>query len=123
MPQLIRYLISGVFCAALEFSTFQLAHHFLDFNLVVANTIAFGLAFISNFFITKFFVFNHSQRASVRYQFIAYCLLVAINYALSTWLLVYLVKSWHLQATVSKFLSMVAVAAWNFFIFKKVVYR
>lgn len=123
MPQLLRYLLSGFFCAALEYSVFQLAHQLFGLSLIVANTIAYALAFIVNFLITKFLVFNAPQKSSTRYQFIAFSLLVAFNYTLGTWLLVYLVESLQLQAGVSKILSMAIVAIWNFFIYKKVVYR
>ena len=123
MPQLLRYLLSGLFCAGLEYSVFQLMHQILSLSLIVANTIAYALAFIFNFLITKFLVFNAPQKSSARYQFLAYSLLVAFNYTLGTWLLVYLVESWHFQAGLSKIFSMGVVAVWNFFIYKKVVYR
>lgn len=123
MPQPLRYLLSGVFCAGLEYSVFHLTHQLLGFSLIAANTIAYILAFVFNFLITKFLVFNAPQKSSARYQFITYSLLVAFNYTLGTWLLVYLVESWQLPAGVSKILSMAIVAVWNFFIYKKVVYR
>ena len=123
MPQWLRYLLSGLFCAGLEYSVFQLMHQIIGLSLIVANTIAYALAFIFNFLITKFLVFNAPQKNSAQYQFVAYSLLVLFNFTLGTWLLVYLVQSWQLQAGLSKLFSMVIVAVWNFFIFKKVVYR
>ena len=95
----------------------------LGLSLIVANTIAYALAFIFNFLITKFLVFNAPQKSSAQHQLLAYSLLVVFNYTLGTWLLVYLVEAWQLQAGMSKLFSMVTVAVWNFFIFKKVVYR
>ena len=123
MPQLLRYLLSGVFCAGLEYALFQSAHQLLGLDLVLANTLAYVLALVCSFLISKFFVFNAPQQTSVHFQIIAYGLLIAFNYTLSTWLLVYLVESLHWQTSWSKILSMATVAAWNFFIFKKVVYR
>ena len=123
MPQFVRYLAVGLFCAGLEYSSFLLLHGALGWGLVWANTLAYSLGLVSSFLINKFFVFTAPQQSKAHFQFAAYCLLALCNYLLGTWLLVYLVQRIQLPPWQAKALAMGAVATWNFFIYKKVIYR
>ncbi len=123
MPQFFRYLFIGLLCASLEYGSFLLGHHGLNWGLVWANTFAYALGLVSSFALNKYWVFSGQQKTHTHYQFVAYCALALVNYSLGTWLLLYLVQSIALYAWLAKGLSMVAIVTWNFVIYKKVIYR
>lgn len=123
MPQFARYLIAGLFCAGLEYACFLLLHHDANWGLVGANTIAYGTGLLSSFILNKIWVFGGQQQNKTFYQLLSYCLLALFNYAIGTWLLVNLVKSYGVLPWLAKGLSMSAIVVWNFLIYKKVIYR
>ena len=120
MPQFTRYLLAGVFCAALEYLSFMLLQTKL--HLVAANTLAYGLGFTASFLLNKYVVF-HDNSGKTKQQFVLYCLLALFNYIVGTALLVWLVQSAGLPPFVAKAIAMLAVVSWNFVMYKKVVYR
>lgn len=123
MPQFYRYLITGLLCAGVEYSSFMAAHNILGWGLIPANTLAYTLAFISNFLLNKIWVFAGAQQLRTQYQFIAFGVLALCNYTLNTGLLLYFTQSWTLPIWLAKGLSMAAIVMWNFFVYKKVIYR
>jgi putative flippase GtrA len=123
MRQFYRYLLAGLICVGVEYGSFMAVHHGLGWGLVKANTLAYGLAFISNFLLNKFWVFTGTQQLQTQYQLMAFSVLALCNYALGTGLLLHLAQTWALPAWLAKGLSMAAIAIWNFLIYKKVIYR
>lgn len=120
MPQFTRYLLAGVFCAALEYLSFMLLQTKL--HLVVANTLAYALGFAASFLLNKYVVFQ-GNNGKTKQQFVMYCLLAFFNYMVGTALLVWLVQTAGAPAFVAKAIAMVAVVSWNFLMYKKIVYR
>ena len=120
MPQFSRYLLAGVFCAALEYLSFMLLQ--TKINLLVANTLAYALGFTGSFLLNKYAVFPNNNGKTPQ-QLLAYCLLALFNYIIGMALLVWLVQSAGLPAFAAKAIAMVTVVSWNFLMYKKVVYR
>ena len=123
MLQFIRYLLTGAFCAGLEYLSFLALHSGLGWGLIWANTLAFSLGLIASFSINKFLVFTATQVQQTRTQFLAYCLLAGLNYCISTGLLLLLVQQLGMPAWLAKGLTMACVVIWNFVLYKKVIYR
>ena len=118
--RLTKFLISGASAATAEYTAFILLRH-LGLSLLVANSISFGLGLILSFSLNRSWVFMSS--GNKKHEFSKYCVVAGINLLLSNALIYLEVNAVHFQAAVAKLVAMIAVAAWNYFIFPRVVFK
>ncbi len=57
----IKFLIVGTIGFVIDFGTFNLLHHFLNTLEVIAQTISFSVATISNFVFNYFWIYREAQ--------------------------------------------------------------
>ena len=118
--KILKFLLSGGLAAATEYSIFLLLSS-LEVGLVIANSLSFLSGLIVSFSLNRTLVFVSS--GSIMKQFIAYFTLAIINLILSNVLVVYLTESQNLDQRLAKIVIMVLVAAWNYIIFGKLIFR
>ena len=129
-----RFLISGGTSTAVD-----IAVYFLVFNFVIqkqpvyllnsqisAHTaslcISFTAGFVTNFLISKYFVFN-SSNLSTRIQLFRYIIVAAINFSANYFLLKFFVEFMHWYPTASRALAAMIVAVLSFFLGKYFAFR
>lgn len=118
--KVIRFLMSGGVSALVEYSTFLLLHG-LGLVLVLANALSFSCGLVVSFLLNKHWVFSH--KGSARKQFAQYLVLAGVNLAAGSGVIVVLVHGLGLRPFVAKLCVMVMVAAWNFVIYQKIIFR
>lgn len=119
--QLIRYLISGFAAFGLEYLVFFLLYNILLLRLVPSNTIAMLTGFITSFLLNRLWSFQ--SRGNAWWQLLKTGILFMVNLGLSNGMIYLLTEHGKMEALVSKILVMGMIVAWNFILYKKVIYR
>lgn len=123
MPQFLKYLLVGGSAALLEYGVFLASLEVLTANVYLAHAFGFVLGLLFSFVLNKFYVFSGPQVQQAQRQFVLYAALALLNLLLGAVLLGLLIRYANLAPWLAKGMSMVAIALWNFIIYKKVIYR
>ena len=118
--QFIRYLLVGGTSFGLEYGLFWLLFHFST-PLLLANTVAYLTIFGLNFMLNRQWTFQST--GNVQRQILLYVLLVVFNLLASNAVIYLLVNQLLVPALIAKVMVMVMIVAWNFVLYKKVIYR
>ncbi len=120
ITQIVRYVIAGFLGFVTNFSFYLLFLH-IGFSYVAASVVGFCCGVVASFFAQKFFAFqNHSGKTSR--QVLLHILLLTFNLGANTLIIMSLVEAVHMGKIVSVILTNGIIAAWSFFIYKKVVF-
>jgi putative flippase GtrA len=119
--QLKRYLVSGFTAFGLEYMIFYLLYHTLGLGLIPSNTFAMIAGFITSFLLNRFWSFQSS--GSAWRQLLLTGILFGVNLVLSNGLIYLLTDFMNMAPLVSKILVMGMIVAWNFILYKRVIYR
>lgn len=114
------YLFIGGSSALIELAIFEGLYRLVGLAVAPANIIAVVLATAYNFLMNRQVTFR-STANPVR-SLVLYLLLFAANLALSTWAIGVMID-FGVPSTIAKLITQVAIATWNFFIYKAVVFR
>ena len=120
LKQLIAYLAIGGGTALLELGIFQALITFLGVNVAIANVVALVVSTTTNFCLNGFVNFKMSSnplKAAIKYL-----LLFATNMAFSTFTIKFFSDLGAIPIVV-KVITMTMMTTWNFFLYKKVVFR
>lgn len=120
VQQSIRYLIVGISSVAIELLIFILLHQIFGIVLVLSNISAITLATAYNFFMSRTYTFK--SVSSLPRSVVLYLLLFVWNQAFSFWAIVGLLEC-GLSTILAKIATMACIVCWNFFLYRKVVFR
>lgn len=121
--QAIRYLVTGVASAAVEYGLFALFEGGFGWSIPLANSLAMACAFAVNFTLSRFWTFSGAGGAVETARSLAlYLVLLGFNMVATAWL-IGLFVSWGVAALVAKPITMALVVAWNFILYRTVVFR
>ena len=118
--QLIAYLAIGGGTALLELGIFQALITFLNVDVAIANIIALVVSTTTNFCLNGFVNFKMTSNpfmAAIKYQ-----LLFAANMTFSTFTIKFFSDLGAIPIVV-KLITMAMMTTWNFFLYKKVVFK
>ncbi|WP_083838556.1 GtrA family protein [Desulfitobacterium dehalogenans] len=105
--------------ALLELLLFLGLRRGIGVDVISANIIAMGVATGVNFLMNRNWSFRSS--AKLGRSFILYVSLIGFNMIVTTWMIT-LLMSWGVVDFWAKFFVMGAAAAWNFILYRKVVF-
>lgn len=122
-----KFLVVGTIGAVVDFGTFALLTELVGFPTLVANTISFSAAVISNFTLNRYWTYPDSREKALSSQLGQFALVSLVGLAINNTILGLLEHSFNglleamsLSSGYGKFLAkMVAtlvVLFWNFFI-------
>ncbi len=129
----IRFGIVGVIGAIVDFGTSNLLIHFLNFPLVLAGTISFIAAIISNFIWNHYWIYPDSRSKKLRTQLVQFSIVSIIGLAIRVPILATIepkmeafTMSWgfhipgilnyqQLADNLTLAISVIVVMFWNFF--------
>ncbi len=114
------YLFVGGSSALLELAIFQGLYSLAGLAVAPANIVAVVIATVYNFLMNRSVTFRSTSNP-LR-SLVLYLLLFAANLALSTWAIGAMIAL-GIPSTIAKLVTQVAIATWNFFIYKAVVFR
>jgi len=118
--QFLRYLAVGLFSFGLDYGLYWSCIALMHIGYLVAHVTSFVVMYWLNFLMHRHFSFRvsgHPARHLVRYT-----LLLAVNVTLTTALLAFLTGIAGISPFVSKIAVMAALVAWNFIVYRKIVY-
>ena len=118
--QLIAYLAIGGGTALLELGIFQALITFLSFDVAIANIIALIVSTTTNFCLNGFV--NFKMNSNPLMAAIKYLLLFAANMIFSTFTIKFLSDLGAIPIVV-KLITMAMMTTWNFYLYKKVVFK
>ncbi|ASR42562.1 hypothetical protein BEN78_03320 [Xanthomonas citri pv. mangiferaeindicae] len=120
--RLLRFLISGGSAAAVEYSVFFASHLFLGREwLLLSQSVSFACGFILSFLLNRHWVFRSSGIWGV--ELLRYGVLAVLNLMIGIVAISALVGPAGMLPLIAKFVVMAMIAAWNYLIFSKLVFR
>jgi putative flippase GtrA len=120
--QVIRFLFVGGVSFFVEFAIFAGLVDFFGVNYMHANVVAMAFAIVLNYFLTRWLVFE-GGRYSSKITFVVFMLFTLFGVMLNQALLWFLVEQTLTNVKVSKVLVTVAVAVFNYYTKKHIVFR
>ncbi|SMO77813.1 GtrA family protein [Solitalea koreensis] len=132
--KVVRFIISGGTATMVDIVVYFLTYNYLLYKQPVqflgsvisshmaALCISFSAGFITNFLISKYFVFTGSDLRT-RHQFFRYMMVSSVNFSANYFLLKLFVDFLHLFPTPARALSAVLVAGVSFFLNKYFAFR
>ena len=120
--RIVRYLFSGGSATAANIIPLFVLVHFFNMWYLLAAIISFILAVIVSFLMQKFFTFNDYTREKIKLQTAFYLGIQIINLCLNTLLMYIAVDLLHVQYVLAQVLISGAMAVYNFFIYKHIVF-
>lgn len=119
--QFVRYIITGVLSFITEISLLFVLTEYAGLWYIFSNTIAYVVVFWLNFLLNKFWSF--ASRKDFRRQLKLYSMLFIFNLGATSALMYLLTDIAGLCYLISKVLVVGMVVTWNFFLYKKVIYK
>lgn len=119
--RLVRFLISGVSAAAVEYLSFLILHEYLAQQLAFSNVASFCAGLITSFLLNKTWVFKTKDDTGK--QAIKYGLLALFNVTMSTIIILFAVSVVGIYGWIAKLVVMILIAAWNYLIFSKYIFK
>ena len=121
--QFVRYLATGFASAAVEFSVFAVLNGTAAWSIFCANYASIAMALTVNFLLSRYWTFGDRTVApsEAARSFLWYVGLLLLN-GLATGLLVGAFVRAGLGVLIAKFATMAMVAAWNFLLYRSVVF-
>jgi len=121
-PRFLRFLFSGGSAAGAEYLVFLALLGWLGTGwLLPSQSISFGCGFLVSFLLNRAWVFQSS--GDMRGELLKYSAVAIINLIFGNLAIAVMVTGLGLDALIAKFIVMVMVAAWNYVIFSRLVFR
>ena len=120
--QFARFLITGGFTAAVDFSLLVLSVELFSLHFLTAGGIAFAVGVSLNYFISRSWVFS-GGRYCPSVEFLSFIITGGIGLALNQIILWGLVNKFFIDYRISKLVSIVLVTFWNFFTKRYLIFK
>jgi len=122
-PSFLKYVITGGLAFVSEYSSFLLLFKALQVHLYLAASVSFIIGLVISFVLNRMWSFRSEEfTRSQRQQVGLYLFLAAINLGLTN-LFIFAAVSLGILEEVAKIIAMALVVAWNFLIFKLVIFK
>lgn len=121
LGQIVRYIVTGVSSAAIEFTLLYIFKGVAGFSIIAANSIALTIVFWYNFLMNRLWSFKSTMKLSR--QLPMYLVLFVFNLGASDLIMYLLAEKFQMQYLIAKALAIGAVVSWNFILYRKVIYR
>jgi putative flippase GtrA len=120
--RLLRFLISGGSAAAVEYGAFIALQLSLGSRwLLLSQSLSFGCGFIVSFLLNRHWVFQSNGHLGS--ELIKYGTVAAINLCAGNLIIFLMVGRAGIHPLLAKFLIMGMIAAWNYLIFSRLVFK
>lgn len=120
--QFIKFAMAGAFCATVEFIVLILLVEQFKFALYYANTLAFSLAVLINYILSRTLVFVRGRHTVVM-EFLFFVLVNAVGLAFNYLILRFCVEQLGLDYRIGKIIAIGIVVCWNFVAKKFFVFK
>jgi len=119
----IKYVLSGLSSLLADYATFVTLRNVFNLHLSLAVFSGMLVGLVLGFVLNKMWTFQSNAHAhKTTKQIVIFALLFAFN-ATFTYLFVLALRNVEIPETAGKLLAMVFITLWNFFIYKKFIFR
>lgn len=121
--KLLKFLVAGGTAFSIEYGGFLALKYGLTVDTALAGLTSFAAGLLTSFALNRNWSFKSDNfHKSAHVQLVLYGLLAAVNAAISTGAVV-LLERLGLAAAAGKIVIMAAIMAWNYLIFRHVIFR
>jgi putative flippase GtrA len=118
-----KFIIGGAVTFAIEYGVFYILYFFQHWNLLVANSLSFGCGLVVSFIFNRLWAFKRTEyKRATHHQAALYAVLAFTNLVMNN-LIVGSLKYLGLDVRLAKILAILAIAAWNFSVYKYVIFK
>jgi putative flippase GtrA len=121
LERFLKFMVVGTIGFVVDFGTLNLLHLVFGLDVLVANTISFSLAVLSNFTWNRLWTYPDSRSKPIRSQLVQFFIVNVVGWGINTlvlWLLtpVFTDLIGELGYNLAKAIATIIVLFWNFFI-------
>lgn len=120
--QVFKFLLVGLFCASIEFLTFNILIDKFEIKYLIANVVSIVLAISINYALSRSFVFQKSRysKGNEFLSFVLFSVLAILLNQSTIWFFVEIVK---FDVRLCKAIAIVIVAFFNYLTKKHIVFK
>jgi len=118
--RVVKFLVSGGSAALVEYLVFLLLHY-MQVDLLMANSLSFISGFLVSFTLNRAWVF--SSKDAVPKQLLIYATLAVANLIFSNVAIWLLVNELSLLSPYAKIITMGTIACWNYFLYSRYIFK
>lgn len=120
----VKYVVSGFISLGADFLIFNTLLHILDANLAISVLGGMLSGLLVGFILNKLWTFKNrdSSAGKTMWQISKFVLLFLFN-TVFTYYFIKVLKTYSIQESTSKLMSMVMIVLWNFYIYKRFIFR
>jgi putative flippase GtrA len=123
LQQFARYLLVGGGAFAIDFSALYLLTEFIGFHYLVSAAISFLLGLITNYWLSRLWVFNQRSVKNITVEFAIFAFIGIVGLGLNEGIIWFIAEKVHFHYMTAKAISAAIVLVWNFGARKLVLFR
>lgn len=121
LERFLKFMVVGTIGFVVDFGTLNLLVLLANLNLIVANTISFTLAVLSNFTWNRLWTYPDSRSKPIRSQLVQFFVVNVVGWGINTGVLALLTPLFfnlvgRLGYNIAKAIATIIVLFWNFFV-------
>jgi putative flippase GtrA len=121
LERFLKFMVGGTIGFVVDFGTLNILVLLAQFPVLVANTVSFSLAVISNYTWNRFWTYPDSRSKPVRAQLVQFSVVNVAGWGINTFVLWALTPLFtrmigELGYNIAKAIATVIVLFWNFFV-------
>lgn len=119
MKKIIRFIVVGGIATIIDFVCLYIFKEFLNFNVILANTLSFTISVIYNYIASIKYVFDVNKTKNKNIQFILFITFSVFGLILNNLILYLLTDKLNIYYLISKIIATMFVMVFNFITRKK----
>lgn len=119
MKKIIRFGIVGFIATIIDFVCLYIFKEFLNFNVILANTLSFTISVIYNYIASIKYVFDVDKNKNRKIQFIVFIVFSVLGLILNNLILYLLTDKLNIYYLISKIIATLFVMIFNYVTRKK----
>ncbi len=121
LERFLKFMVVGTIGFVVDFGTLNLLVQLAHFQLLIANTISFSLAVLSNFTWNRLWTYPDSRSKAIRSQLVQFAMVNIVGWGINTFVLWALTPLFtnmvgELGYNIAKAIATIIVLFWNFFV-------
>ncbi len=121
IKQFIKYLFVGGSSFLLDYGLFLLFYKKIGVSEVYSNMLSVFISFWYNFLLNRFWTFG--SKTTFLEQMIYYVALMLFNMLFSSWFIYIMYSRFSISPVIGKVIAMCLIVAWNFILYKTVIFK
>ncbi|MBP9714927.1 MAG: GtrA family protein [Candidatus Pacebacteria bacterium] len=119
----MKFIISGGTAAFVALSLFYVFWNILHIWYLLASILSFLFSVVVGFILQKYFTFENTVKSDTKKQAFLFLFISLINLLINIALMAFFVEILKLDQMLSKIVTLAILALWNFFVYKKFVFK